>query len=142
MFVGQVDYIPGQSIFEEALIEKGFQVGDLNGGEEFTNGFSKIEYNIKDGLRCGTYQAFLQPILDRPNLSIYRYAYATKIETIKEENGTIRAIGVTYQRHGKTYTASVSKELIISAGVVESPKLLMLSGIGPNEHLDQDPDID
>jgi len=46
-----------------------------------------------------------------------------------------RAVGVWYQRHGKLRYARASKEIIVSAGTVESPKLLMLSGIGPKDHL-------
>ncbi|CAL8070792.1 unnamed protein product [Orchesella dallaii] len=137
MYVGTLDYLPGIEVFEEALKEKGIPTGDLNGGEEFTSGFTKIDHNIKDGLRWGTYQAFLQPILDRPNLVIYRYAYAIRVETVSDDNGTHRAVGVTYERHGEIRTALAQKEVIISGGVVESPKILMLSGIGPKEDLDK-----
>ncbi|CAL8118258.1 unnamed protein product [Orchesella dallaii] len=137
MYVGKIDYLPGVEVFEEALREKGIPTGDLNGGEEFTYGFSKIDYNIKDGLRWGTYQAFLDPILNRSNLVIYRYAYAIRVETISLGGREHRAVGVTYERHGAIRTALAQKEVILSAGVVESPKILMLSGIGPKEHLDE-----
>ncbi|CAL8070794.1 unnamed protein product [Orchesella dallaii] len=136
MYVGTIDYLPGVEVIEEVLREKEIPIGDLNGGDEFTYGFSKIDYNIKDGMRCGTYQAFLEPILNRTNLVIYRYAYAIRVETISEGNRR-RAIGITYERHGEIRTALVQKEVILSAGVVESPKILMLSGIGPKEHLDE-----
>ncbi|ODM87077.1 Alcohol dehydrogenase [acceptor], partial [Orchesella cincta] len=137
MYVGKIDHLPGVEIFEEAVREKGIPIGDLNGGEEFTYGFSKIDYNIKNGMRCGTYQAFLEPILNRSNLVIYRYAYAIRIETISLGDLTYRAVGVTYERHGAIRTALAQKEVILSAGVVESPKLLLLSGIGPKEHLQE-----
>ncbi|ODM88019.1 Glucose dehydrogenase [FAD, quinone] [Orchesella cincta] len=137
MYVGKIDYLPGVEVVEEVLREKNIPIGDLNGGDEFTYGFSKIDYNIKDGMRCGTYQAFLEPILNRTNLVIYRYAYAIRVETVASGEDSHRAIGITYERHGAIRTALAQKEVILSAGVVESPKLLMLSGIGPKEHLDE-----
>jgi len=136
MYVGKVDYLPGVEVFEEALKEKGIPTGDLNGGD-FTFGFTKMDYNIKDGMRWGTFQAFLEPILNRTNLVIYRYAYAIRVETISVGESKYKAVGVTYERHGVIRTALVQKEVIISAGVVDSPKLLMLSGIGPKEHLEE-----
>ncbi|ODM88017.1 Alcohol dehydrogenase [acceptor] [Orchesella cincta] len=137
MYVGQVDYLPGVEVFEEALKEKGIPTGDLNGGEDFTYGFTKLDYNIKNGLRWGTYQAFLEPILNRTNLVIYRYAYAIRVETESLGNGTYKAVGVTYERHGAIRTVLAEKEVIVSGGSIESPKLLMLSGIGPREHLEE-----
>lgn len=46
-----------------------------------------------------------------------------------------RAIGVTYERHGQTRQVVANREIILSAGVIDSPKLLMLSGVGPSAHL-------
>lgn len=135
MYVGKIDYIPGVEVMEEALREKGIPLGDLNAGEQNTYGFSKVDYNIKQGLRWGTYQAFLEPILSRTNLKIYRYAYAVKVDTVDIGGLNNRAMGVTYMRHGVLHRAGVVKEVILSAGVVESPKLLMLSGFGPQGDL-------
>lgn len=137
MYVGKIDHIPGVEVVEEALREKGFIIGDLSAGTGMTYGFSRIDHNIKQGMRWGTYQAFLEPILDRSNLVIYRYAYVTRVNMIDIGDGISKAVGVTYKRHGTVYSARANLEVILSGGVVESPKLLMLSGIGPKEHLDK-----
>lgn len=136
MYVSPNGYAPGAELFEQAAREKGYPIGDMNGGRQ-NSGFSRVDLNIKEGLRWGTYQAFLEPILNRTNLSIYRYALATKIETEKDPQGVVKAVGVTYERHGATFTALAGKEVLVSGGVVESPKLLMLSGLGPKEHLEE-----
>lgn len=86
MYVGTIDYLPGLEVMEEALREKGYPIGDANGGEDFTYGFSKVDYNIKNGLRWGTHQAFLEPVLNRTNLIIYRYAHAIKVINFQTKN--------------------------------------------------------
>lgn len=124
--------MPGLDVLEEALLEKGYPFGDSNAGRGFSQGFSKFDFNRKEGIRMGTYQAFLEPVLNRTNLLVYRYALATKIEF----EGA-RAKGVTYTRHGKSFFAEAKKDVILSAGPLESPKLLMLSGVGPRNHLEE-----
>ncbi|ODM95207.1 Oxygen-dependent choline dehydrogenase [Orchesella cincta] len=114
----------------ESNEKKGIPIGDLDGGE-IQYGFSTVDYNIKDGQRWGSYKSHLEPALNRSNLVVERYATAQKILF----NGT-QAIGVVFERHGKVLQAFANKEVIVSAGAVESPKLLLLSGIGPKEHLD------
>lgn len=78
IYISHLDYIPGFEVLQEALAEQGIPIGDLNSGE-FPNGFSKLDHNIKDGLRWSAYHGFLEPILDRSNLKIYRYAWASKV---------------------------------------------------------------
>ena len=70
--------------------------------------------------------------MSRPNLTVHTDALVTRILI---EDG--RATGVTYLRHGQAETARAAGEVILSAGAVNSPQLLMLSGIGPAEHLIQ-----
>ncbi|CAL8137528.1 unnamed protein product [Orchesella dallaii] len=130
VYVGKVDYLPGLEVLKEALTEKGIPIGDLDGGE-IQYGFSTVDYNIKDGMRWSSYKSHLEPALSRSNLVVERYATAHKILF----NGT-QAIGVEYERHGSMLEAFARKEIIVSAGAVESPKLLLLSGIGPKDHLD------
>jgi len=132
MYVGKIEFLPGLDILFRALEERGIAIGDLNSGE-LSSGFSTLDYNIKDGLRWNTYSAFLEPILNRTNLKIYRYAWATKVHL----DANKRAVGVTYNRHGQSRYVEARKEIILSAGVIDSPKLLMLSGIGPADHLSQ-----
>ncbi|CAG7835887.1 unnamed protein product [Allacma fusca] len=114
----------------EAGKELGFDnVSDLNGPQR--TGFGTIEYTQKRGARHGTYDAYIRPIKHRKNLVISRLSHAIKIKLNRHNH----AIGVWYSRHGKTHLARARKEIILSCGAVGSPQLLMLSGIGPKEHL-------
>jgi len=80
--VGKIYYIPGADFFLEAIQSEGIPVGDLSTGL-LSFGFSKIDYNIKDGLRQSSFTSFLHPIIgSRPNLKIRRYARATKVGVI------------------------------------------------------------
>ncbi|ODM94362.1 Glucose dehydrogenase [FAD, quinone] [Orchesella cincta] len=102
-------------------------------GEYFVRaGFSHIYYPIKDGRRVSTYKAFIEPIRSRPTLTIYKFSVVTKVLMRGENN---QVFGVEYERHGVRKTAYANKEVILSAGSIGSPKILMLSGIGPKEHL-------
>ncbi|ODN05261.1 Glucose dehydrogenase [FAD, quinone] [Orchesella cincta] len=118
-------------IVTDAAREYGFKDGDLNGPQK--SGIGAIEATLKKGSRCSTFTAFLEPILSRKNLHILRYSHVTKIKL--DSLGSAR--GVFFNRHGKKYYVRASKEVVISAGAVDSPKLLMLSGIGPKEHLSE-----
>jgi len=120
---------PSASTFLSAITEKGLPIKDLN--EDQTEGFTPIDFNSKNGRRHGTYEAFLADILGRSNLQVYTYATATKIHL----DSSKKAYGVTYTRHGQTRYVQARKEIIISSGIFESPKLLMLSGIGPANDL-------
>ena len=86
--------------------------------------------NILDGKRHSAADAFLTPVLSRPNLEVRSQCQATKL--IFEGK---RAVGVEYLRDGKPEQARAAREIILSGGVIDSPKLLMLSGIGPADHL-------
>jgi choline dehydrogenase len=86
--------------------------------------------NILDGQRHSIADAFLTPILSRPNLEVRSMCQATRI-VIEGK----KAVGVEYLRNGKPERVRASREIILSGGVVDSPKLLMLSGIGPADHL-------
>jgi choline dehydrogenase len=132
IFINHIDYTPGFELLTEALMERVIPIGDLNSGD-FPYGFSKLDHNVKNGLRWGTYQGFLEPILNRTNLKVYRYSWASKVHL----DAAKKAIGVSYIRHGQSRYVAANKEIILAAGVVDTPKLLMLSGIGPREHLTQ-----
>ena len=86
--------------------------------------------NILDGTRHSAADAFLAPVLARPNLEVRSHCQATRL-TI--ERG--RVVGVEYLRSGKPEQVRAAREVILSSGVIDSPKLLMLSGIGPADHL-------
>ncbi|CAG7827384.1 unnamed protein product [Allacma fusca] len=125
------DWNPIKNYFLEGGKEMGYPTVDLNGPQK--SGFCPLEVTQKNGQRYGTYTAFIKPILDRKNLRISKYSHATKIKLDKNN----RAVGVWYLQHGVKKFARVSKEIIVSGGSIDSPKLLMLSGVGPKEHLKQ-----
>ena len=86
--------------------------------------------NLLDGQRHSAAAAFLVPALERPNLTIRSGVVATKLLV----EGT-RAAGVEYLRDGQREVVRAAREVILCGGVIGSPKLLMLSGIGPADHL-------
>lgn len=83
-----------------------------------------------DGERCSTAKAFLVPILDRENLKIMTNADAQKL-TFEGKKCT----GVMFKKDDEIHTATASEEVIVTAGAIGSPQLLMLSGIGDSKHL-------
>jgi choline dehydrogenase len=115
---------PLSHAFVKACEEMGLpQNSDFNGEEQDGVGFYQVTQ--KNGKRHSTAMAYLKPILRRSNLTIQTNAQVTRILF----EGT-RAIGVTYLQNGETYQIAVAKEVILSGGAINSPQLLMLSGIG------------
>jgi choline dehydrogenase-like flavoprotein len=111
---------------------------DFNG--EHQEGFGRSQFTIQRGRRASTARAFLRPVLNRKNLTVAVNADVTRIFL----EGS-RARGAEYVISGRRHRAIATHEVIISAGAFNSPKLLMLSGIGPAEHLracDIDPVVD
>ena len=86
--------------------------------------------NILDGKRHSVADAFLMPALSRNNLVVQSHAHASKL--IVEGK---RVAGIEFMRDGKPEQARASREVILCGGVIDTPKLLMLSGIGPADHL-------
>ena len=119
---------------DKAFIEAGKKLGyravDYNG--EIPFGFSLIQATIKDGKRVSTSTAFLHPAMVRSNLFI---GTGVTVRKVVFENK--RATGVSYVHYNKNYEAVIKakKEIILSAGAVGSPHILLLSGIGPSMHL-------
>ena len=118
----------------DAFIEAGRQAGypqtdDLNGRQQ--EGFGRMDMTIRDGRRWSTAMAYLRPAMRRPNLTVLTRALATSIMV---ERG--RAVGVRYSlKGGATAEGRAEREVILSGGAINSPQLLMLSGIGPADHL-------
>ncbi|KAI4495575.1 hypothetical protein M0802_008587 [Mischocyttarus mexicanus] len=112
-----------------AARERGYPIIEDHNGAEYM-GFTVAQMASKDGVRVSSSSAFLRPMRNRRNLHIALNATATKIIV---EN--YKAVGVQYFQNGKFRIARASREIIISGGAVNSPQLLLLSGIGPKEHL-------
>ncbi|MET7767145.1 GMC family oxidoreductase N-terminal domain-containing protein [Nocardia sp. NPDC005366] len=101
---------------------------DFNGAAQ--EGVGRYQVTCKKGHRWSTADGYLRPALDRPNLTVRTNAFATAVLL----RGT-RATGVRYRRDGVEHTAHAEREVILSGGAINSPQLLMLSGIGPAAHL-------
>ncbi|KAK3098403.1 hypothetical protein FSP39_019191 [Pinctada imbricata] len=119
---------PLADIYGEAMEELGYKVIDSNGEEEF--GYSKVQMSTKNGLRCSTAKAFLRPAMSRKNLHVSDNTTVTRVVI---ENK--KAVGIEIIKHGKRRIIKCNKEVILSAGAIGSPHILMLSGVGPGEHL-------
>lgn len=127
------DYYESDKIFFEAAKERGVPFGDdINADKHL--GYLNAQGTIFQGRRVSTAHAFLIPAMHRPNLRIIKHAFVKKI-LINDQN---RAYGVKFTIKGKKkMKAFAKKEVILSAGTVQSPVLLMISGIGPKKHLEK-----
>jgi choline dehydrogenase len=101
---------------------------DSNGAER--EGFGPVDLTVGDGRRSSASAAYLKPVRRRSNLTVVTDALATRVLF----DGT-RAIGVEYRKDGKTEQARAGREVILSGGAINSPQLLMLSGVGDAAHL-------
>jgi choline dehydrogenase len=115
--------------FIAAAQEQGAKANDdFNGPRQ--DGVGWYQVTQRNGQRCSAATAYLHPALSRPNLTVLTDALVTNVII---EGG--HATGVRYLHHGEPQTARANAEVILSGGAVNSPQLLMLSGIGPAEHL-------
>ena len=120
---------PTSQAFIDACLELGhprldsFNDGDMNGA-----GWHRI--NVKDGRRFSTKEAYLDPARSRGNLTLEFGAHATKLLFDGD-----RCTGVDYLQNSRHHRAHARREVIVCEGAIESPHLLLLSGIGPEAHL-------
>jgi choline dehydrogenase len=115
---------PTASAFFDAVRERGFPVSaDLNGAEP--EGVARWELTVADGVRQTAADAYLRPVLDRPNLTVVTDAVARRLVA-----SAGRCTGVRYTLGGGLATAEAG-DVVLCAGAIGSPQLLMLSGIGP-----------
>lgn len=119
--------------FARAFVEAGQQAGypyndDTNGA--LREGFGPTDITVGRGKRSSASRAYLAPVKARPNLTILTN---TLVEKVLVEQG--RARGVQVRHRGQLQQFSANREVIVSAGAIASPQLLMLSGIGPADHL-------
>jgi 4-pyridoxate dehydrogenase len=117
----------------EAYIAAGVEAGfgfteDYNGKQN--EGFGWCQWTIRNGRRASTSAAYLRPALRRRNLTVRSRAQATRVVI---ENR--RAVGIEYVRHGHRQIARATREIVLCGGTINTPQLLMLSGIGEPDHL-------
>lgn len=126
-------YGPMRNPLYQAWIDAAAQAGypitsDINGEQQ--EGFGRMDMTVRDGARCSAAKAYLRPAMKRPNLTVVTHAMAEQI--VMEGR---KAVGIRYQRAGQAHVAYASREVILSGGPINSPQLLMLSGIGPAAEL-------
>ncbi|EDX01707.2 LOW QUALITY PROTEIN: uncharacterized protein Dyak_GE16096, partial [Drosophila yakuba] len=117
--------------FVEASVESGLPRTDYNGESQL--GVSYVQATTLNGRRHSAYSAYIKPVRDlRANLQIFTFSRVTRILI---DEATKSAYGVEFHYKNKAYTFKARKEVILSAGTFNSPQLLMLSGIGPEDNL-------
>ena len=117
----------------ESIVAAAQEIGvarnpDYNAG--VLDGVAQMQLTIRDGRRDSAASAYLRPVLDAPNLRVLTGAHAHRVLL----EGT-RATGVEFARNGELHRVAAGVEVIVSAGAIESPALLLRSGIGPAAHL-------
>ena len=131
--------IPASRDFVTAAGATGITEGDYNGSDRYNAGgvSSLVQTNTRKGKRSSTYHAYLENAAElRPNLTIITDAMVTRIILDGEDEG-LTATGIEYRdASGAVCVAHAAREVILCAGAVGSPHLLMLSGIGPRRELE------
>jgi choline dehydrogenase len=132
---GKVDtrFGPLDNPLNEAWLEAGREAGypfthDMNGFQQ--EGFGRMDMTVGGGRRASAANAYLKPAMRRHNLAVRTHSLATRV--LFEDR---RAIGVAYRRGNQQHVAHARREVIVSAGPIQSPKLLKLSGVGPAPEL-------
>ncbi|XP_060593361.1 glucose dehydrogenase [FAD, quinone]-like [Ruditapes philippinarum] len=123
------------AVFSQRFVNAGIELGynetkDFNGENQLGFGISQV--TVRNGIRASTAREFLRPAMRRNNLHVVVNAHVTKINTERKS-----ATGVTFIKQGKKIIVRARKEVILSAGAIGSPQILMLSGIGPRAHLEE-----
>ncbi|CAH0552597.1 unnamed protein product [Brassicogethes aeneus] len=132
----QVGYAPYKTQIADSIIkaskQSGFNYVDYNGKDQV--GVSRLQVNMRDGFRESASRSYLHPIRNRKNLHVKKLAMVSKILI---DPLTKQTYGVEFVKNNRTYTVKATKEVILSGGAINSPHLLMLSGIGPKKHLNK-----
>lgn len=127
-----VQYAPWRTAVAAAFLESGRELGydviDYNGDQQI--GFSYEQFTMLNGTRCSASKAYLR--VRRMNLDIVPEATVSRI--LINDN---HVYGVEFTKYNRSYRIKARKEVILSAGAINTPKILMLSGIGPKSHLDE-----
>jgi choline dehydrogenase-like flavoprotein len=119
---------PLTTAVDQAAVASGFPLTDDYNAQAV--GFGRTQFNLRNGRRHSAARAYLRGIMKRPNLTVLTHALAHRVLL----DGA-RAYGVEYSRDGVTTRAEAAREVILSGGSFNTPQLLMLSGIGPADHL-------
>ncbi|XP_076283483.1 glucose dehydrogenase [FAD, quinone]-like [Lasioglossum baleicum] len=128
-----VERFPWQPEFAKSVLaaaeETGYGVTEDLAGDKST-GFTVAQTTSKNGVRQSSVTSFIRPVRDRLNLDVAINALATKINFVGK-----KAVGIELEMNGRTHRVQAKREVILSAGSINSPQLLLLSGVGPKKHL-------
>ena len=120
---------PLHAAWIKAAAEAGYPLTqDVNGAQQ--EGFGRMDMTVRRGVRWSTANAYLRPAMARSNVTVVTHALASRI--LFKGN---RAVGVVYERGGRTHQVHARREVIIAGGPINSPQLLKLSGVGPAAEL-------
>jgi choline dehydrogenase len=120
--------------FSQAAVELGIKrTDDFNTGDN--SGIGYFDVNQRSGWRWNTAKAFLRSAKARPNLTVWTQAQAERLTVVRGGDGGLRCNGVDVHRAGQTICVTARREVILSAGAINSPQILQLSGIGPADVL-------
>ncbi|XP_054169354.1 L-sorbose 1-dehydrogenase-like [Oppia nitens] len=123
-----INVLPIFQAFLDTAVMAGYPTIDVNGPTQ--EGSTLFQHTIKDGTKVTTSGAYIAPNINRTNLHVVTRASATRIIF-----RGLTAKSIVFTRNGIEYTVNANREIILSAGSIGSAKLLMLSGIGPQDHL-------
>jgi choline dehydrogenase len=129
--------LPASTQFVDAAGATGLKQGDYNGQDrrEPQGVASLFQTTTKEGRRCSTYHAYLEPVMDRANLTVVTGALVERV-VLDTGGDAVRATGVAYRTDdGGHEQVSAGTEVVLCAGAIGSPHLLLLSGVGAREEL-------
>ncbi|CAK1590448.1 unnamed protein product [Parnassius mnemosyne] len=121
---------PIGAAFLQAGEEMGYDIVDVNGAQQ--TGYAWYQFTMRRGTRCSTAKAFLRPVRLRQNLHVSLFSHVTKVLIDKNDK---RAYGVQFIKDETKQIVYAKREVILAAGAIASPQILMLSGVGPAQHL-------
>lgn len=122
---------PTAQAFVDAALAAGHKLNDDFNGDEL-RGVGFNETTTRDGQRMSAWQSFVAPVLDSPLLTV---TTAAMVDRVILEGG--RAVGIAYSLNGSEQVARAEREVILCGGTIGSPAILLRSGIGPSEHLQE-----
>ncbi len=124
---------PLSHAFVDSAVSAGIKpTDDFNGVSQ--DGAGQYQVTCRKGRRWSTNEAYLKPARSRANLTVETGALASRVE-LEVRGGSSRATGVTFRQGGTEHTVRATREVLLCGGSINSPQLLMLSGIGPASHL-------
>ncbi|XP_044749406.1 glucose dehydrogenase [FAD, quinone]-like isoform X1 [Coccinella septempunctata] len=128
-----IEYSEPKSLFHQAIVDgmKELSNEDKSAENKTNNSLRRIEYNIWQGRRVSSANSYLKEAKTRTNTNVTNKAFVTKILISSDK----RAYGVEFVKNRELYRATATKEVILSGGAINTPQLLMLSGIGPKQIL-------